>query len=57
LKDASPEGSRDAKLLLKLLDMKSEAHYGLPGVSATKARSAVRWARELVERATTELER
>jgi hypothetical protein len=43
--------------LLRLLDLKDEAHYGVMVVAARKARDAYRWAARLVERAAEETER
>jgi hypothetical protein len=43
--------------LLRLVDIKDEAHYGLIIVTPTKARSAVRWAQQLLIRAQEELDR
>ncbi|HEY1734614.1 MAG TPA: hypothetical protein VGG23_09215 [Acidimicrobiales bacterium] len=57
LKTATPDGSRLATTLSRLLDLKNEAHYGVMVVSARKALDAVRWATTLVNRATDEIER
>jgi hypothetical protein len=46
-----------ATALLRLIDLKDQAHYGVMIVSARSARDAVRWAARLVERATEELAR
>jgi hypothetical protein len=58
LRRATPDGPDLAVTLLRLLDLKDEAHYGvLVVVAARKARDAHRWATRLVERATQEVER
>jgi hypothetical protein len=57
LRAATPSGAKDASTLSKLLDLKDEAHYGVIAVSASRARSAVKWAKMLVARASAELER
>lgn len=54
LRQATPDGSDLAKLLLRLLDLKDEAHYGVMVVASRKARDALRWAARLVERAEEE---
>jgi hypothetical protein len=57
LKQATPDGSQLASTLLRLLDLKDEAHYGVMVVAARKATDAAKWARRLVERAQQEIER
>ena len=57
LAHATPDGRDLANQLGRLLDVKDAAHYGVVVVSATKARSAVRAAAQLVARAAEELER
>jgi hypothetical protein len=57
LRRATPDGPELAVTLLRLLDLKDEAHYGVLVVSARKARDAHRWATRLVERAAQETER
>jgi hypothetical protein len=57
LRDATPDGKALAGTLLKLLDIKDEAHYGLIIVPVRKAKDAVRWARVLTTRASEEAER
>jgi hypothetical protein len=57
LRRATPDGPELATTLLRLLDLKDEAHYGVLIVSARKARDAHRWATRLVERAAQETER
>lgn len=57
LRHATPDGPELAATLLRLLDLKDEAHYGVLVVAARKARDAHRWAARLVERATEEAER
>jgi hypothetical protein len=57
LRHATLDGPELATTLLRLLDLKDEAHYGVLVVSARKARDAHRWATRLVERAAQETER
>ena len=57
LTQAVPDGNKLASTFLRLIDIKDDAHYGLVIVPASKARSAVRWAQQLVSRAQQELER
>ena len=57
LRSATPDGQRLASTLLKLLDIKDEAHYGLIVVPRRKANDAVRWAKALTDRSREELER
>ena len=57
LRSATPDGPQLATTLLRLLDLKDEAHYGVLVVAARKARDAHRWAARLVERASQETER
>lgn len=57
LRRATPDGPELAITLLRLLDLKDEAHYGVMVVAARKARDAHRWAARLVDRAAQEAER
>lgn len=57
LRRATPDGPELAITLLRLLDLKDEAHYGVMVVAARKARDAHRRAARLVDRATQEAER
>jgi hypothetical protein len=57
LRRAVPDGAQMAAVLLRLLDVKDEAHYGVMVVAARKARDACRWAERLVARAAEEVER
>jgi hypothetical protein len=57
LRTATPDGANLARVLLRLLDLKDEAHYGVMVVAARKANDAVRWARTLADRASQEVER
>ena len=57
LRDATPDGGKLAMTFLRLIDIKDEAHYGLIVVAPRKARDAVRWSRQLVDRARDEVER
>jgi hypothetical protein len=57
LRRATPDGTDLAATLLRLLDLKDAAHYGVLVVAASKARDAHRWATRLVERAAEETER
>jgi predicted RNA-binding protein with EMAP domain len=54
---ATPDGKRLADALAKLLDVKDQAHYGVILVPPRTARSAVRWAQRLLDRAQEESER
>lgn len=56
LRQATPDGSDLAKHLLRLLDLKDEAHYGVMVIAPRKARDAHRWAARLVARAAEETE-
>lgn len=57
LSRATPDGAKLAAVFRRLLDLKDEALYGVGAVSATKAKSAVRWADHLVSRGREEVER
>lgn len=57
LRQATPDGKKLAATFQRLIDMKDEAHYGITVVSAQRARSALRWAQQLVTRAQEEVER
>lgn len=57
LAQATPDGKALAAKLLRLLDVKDAAHYGVTVVGPRKAGDALRWARQLVERAGEEVER
>ncbi len=57
LRTATPDGGSLSRTLLRLLDLKDEAHYGVMVVAARRARDAVRWAATLVDRAGQETER
>jgi hypothetical protein len=57
LRTATTDGPELARNLLRLLDLKDEAHYGVMVVAARKARDALRWASRLIDRATQEVER
>jgi len=57
LSGATPDGARLASALLRLLDIKDEAHYGVVVVARSKARDAIKRAERLVERAREEVER
>jgi hypothetical protein len=52
-----PDGKALSRTLLRLLDLKDEAHYGVNSVGPRKARDAVKWAGRLTERAREEVER
>jgi hypothetical protein len=51
LRQATPDGAQLAATLVRLLDLKDEAHYGVITVAPRKARDGARWARRLAERA------
>jgi hypothetical protein len=57
LEQATPDGKKLASTFLRLIDIKDEAHYGMAVIASQRARSAVRWARQLVERGRDEVER
>lgn len=57
LRDATVDSAELAKCLLRLLDLKDAAHYGVMVISPRKARDASRWAARLVDRARQESER
>ena len=57
LRTATPDGPSLATNLLRLLDLKDEAHYGVIIVAPRRARDAVRWATKLADRAAEETER
>ncbi len=57
LKAAVPDGDKLARLFVRLIDLKDEAHYGLFLVPPARARLAVRWATQLVSRGKIETER
>jgi hypothetical protein len=57
LRTATPDGGELAKTLLRLLDLKDAAHYGVLVVASRKARDALRWSGRLVDRARQESER
>ena len=54
---ATADGRELARMFLRLIDLKDEAHYGLTLVSRQRAKNAVRWSSSLVERARQEIER
>jgi hypothetical protein len=57
LEAATSDGKTLARLLRRLLDIKDAAHYGVAIVERRRAGDAIRWARQLTERARQELER
>jgi hypothetical protein len=57
LRRATPDGTELAKTLLRLLDLKDAAHYGVMVVASRKARDALRWSALLVDKARHEAER
>ena len=57
LSSATPDGAELAKYLLRLLDLKDAAHYGVMVLSSRKACDALRWAARLADRAQQESER
>jgi hypothetical protein len=57
LEQAVPDGAKLAATFRRLIGLKDEAHYGVLVVASRKARDAVRWARQLVDRAVDEVER
>jgi hypothetical protein len=57
LEQATPDGKKLAATFVRLIDLKDEAHYGVLTIPPQRARSAVKWAQLLVDRARQELER
>lgn len=57
LAGATPDGKNLAATLLRLLDIKDAAHYGVVTVVPSKAADAIRWAARLIGTARTEVER
>jgi hypothetical protein len=57
LRGAVPDGAALATQLIRLLEIKDAAHYGVVLVTPRKARNALRWAGALVTRARDEVER
>jgi hypothetical protein len=54
---AVSDGKRLSQMLVRLLDLKDEAHYGVAMSSSRRARDSVKWATILITRAREELER
>jgi hypothetical protein len=57
LREATPDGDKLAATLLRLLDVKDQAHYGVMVVAPQRTRDVIKWARLLVNRAREEAER
>ena len=57
LRQAVPDGPKLAAQLLRLLDVKDSAHYGIPVVAPRSARHSLKAAHRLVVRAAEEVER
>lgn len=57
LAQATPDGQNLAVVFLRLIDLKDQAHYGVVAVPASRSRSALKWARQLTDRAREEVER
>jgi hypothetical protein len=57
LAGAVPDGKRLAATFSRLIDLKDEAHYGLSVLAPKRAKDALRWARQIVDRAGEEVER
>ncbi|MHB8439976.1 MAG: hypothetical protein ACYDD4_12560 [Acidimicrobiales bacterium] len=57
LEQATTDGKANANIFRRLIDLKDAAHYGVMIVSRTKARQAIRWAEQLLDRAQREFER
>ncbi|MDQ1730574.1 MAG: hypothetical protein QOK10_733 [Pseudonocardiales bacterium] len=57
LEQATPDGKKLAVTFVRLIDLKDEAHYGVLTIPPQRARSAVKSAQLLVDRARQELER
>jgi hypothetical protein len=54
---ATPDGVKLANCLMRLLGVKDEPHYGVKLIGARKANDALRWAKQLAQRARDEVER
>jgi hypothetical protein len=54
---AIPDGKKASQTLVRLLNLKDEAHYGVIMASSRKANDAVKWAAALIARAHEEIER
>jgi hypothetical protein len=57
LANAVLDGNRLAATFSRLIDLKDEAHYGLSVLTPKRAKDALRWARQIVDRAGEEVER
>jgi hypothetical protein len=57
LATAVPDGQKLSQTLVRLLDVKDEAHYGVTVASSRRARDSVKWATSLVTRAQEEVDR
>ena len=57
LEGATPSGKSLATTLLRLLDIKDAAHYGVVTLAPGKAADAIKWAGRLVDNARTQVER
>ena len=57
LASAVPDGQKVSQMLIRLLSLKDEAHYGVMTTSSRKARDSVKWATTLIKRAQEEVER
>jgi len=53
----TPGGTQMAKDLKRLLDRKDNAHYGIIATTGTDARDMLTWARRLIDRAQTVVQR
>ena len=54
---AVPDGKKLASQLMRLLDVKDSAHYGIPVIAPRPARECVKSAQRLITRAREEVER
>ncbi|MEO6712046.1 MAG: hypothetical protein ABIM89_01300 [Mycobacteriales bacterium] len=57
LRGAAHDGNKLAATFLRLIDLKSAAHYGVTVVGTNKATDALKWATTLLARAAQEVER
>jgi hypothetical protein len=57
LASSIPDGQKVSQMLVRLLSLKDEAHYGVMTTSSRKARDSVKWATTLIKRAQEEVER
>lgn len=54
---ATVDGQSLGAVFARLIDLKDQAHYGVVAVPAQRSRAALKWARQLTDRAREEIER